>query len=226
MNSILSIAIALFALAFTKTLPEIFVIGDSISIQYGPFLEEYLNGIVKYERKQDDGTSEKNLDVPMGANGGDSRMVLAYLKLKIKDPNFKPDYLLLNCGLHDIKRDPVTNKIEVDEIEYRKNLNSIFQIIKKRSIKILWMQTTPVCDSIHNKKGMVFYRYDKDVRTYNKIAEELCFKNQIPIIDLYQFTDRLDKDKYIDHVHYIEEVRKMQAAYIAGYISGFLSLKR
>ena len=145
-------------------------------------------GTVLYERKQDDGRAEINLDIPMGANGGDSRMVLTYVQTKLKDPNFKPDYLLLNCGLHDIKRNPVSNKIQVGEIEYRENLLAIYRLLKSKKIQLIWVRTTPVVDRIHNKTQMEFFRFDSDVQAYNKIADELCRINRIPIIDLYSFT--------------------------------------
>jgi lysophospholipase L1-like esterase len=222
MRIILLVAIAFLALAYTRPLPKLFVIGDSISIQYGPFLEKYFQGMVQYERKEDDGTAKVNLDVPMGANGGDSRMVLAYLQIKIKDPNFKPDYLLLNCGLHDIKRNPLTRTIQVEKNEYRENLKSISKLLKAKHIQLIWMRTTPVVDSIHNKPGMAFFRYDSDVQDYNKIADVICSKNRIPVIDLYGFTKQLGIGQYADHVHYKEETRSLQAAFIAGFIQSYL----
>ena len=63
---------------------EIFLIGDSISIEYTPYLKEDIKDFANLERKEDDGTALKNLDVPMGANGGDSQMVLDYLQHKIQ----------------------------------------------------------------------------------------------------------------------------------------------
>ena len=58
---------------------HVYIIGDSISIQYGPYLEKALKGIMTYARKEGEAESLLNLDNPQGANGGDSSMVLAYL---------------------------------------------------------------------------------------------------------------------------------------------------
>ncbi|MEM7108775.1 MAG: hypothetical protein AAF519_11155, partial [Bacteroidota bacterium] len=66
--------------AFPGSPPKIFVIGDSISIHYGPYLAQYLGTDFQYARKGDNGEAFKNLDIPVGANGGDSRMVLDYLR--------------------------------------------------------------------------------------------------------------------------------------------------
>ena len=112
---------------------KIFVIGDSISIQCGPFLEEYLKGFnICYSRKEDNEdafAATTNLDQPMGANGGDSSVVLQYLHHKTSDLNGRCDYLLINCGLHDIKTDPQSKKIQIPIEEYKQNLTEIVQLV-------------------------------------------------------------------------------------------------
>ncbi len=209
-------------LGWIKPLPELFLIGDSISIQYGPYLENYLDGIIEYERKQDDGEAEANLDVPTGANGGDSSMVLAYLRSKLQDPNFNPDFLMLNCGLHDIKRDPATNQIQIDKDAYLQNLEQIVELLHVNDIQILWIRTTPVVDSIHNHPGMSFYRYSSDLKEYNRIADEVFKKHNVPIIDLHGFTVHLGEESYIDHVHFSESARNLQASFLAGYLTSYI----
>ncbi|WP_373511579.1 SGNH/GDSL hydrolase family protein [Persicitalea sp.] len=211
--------------AWRSALPTIFLIGDSISIQYGPHLKEYLAGSVTFERKMDDGQAEKNLDVPVGANGGDSRMVLAYLKRKIQEPAFHPDYLVLNCGLHDIKRDPKTGVIQVTADEYRNNLLSISELMKSKNIAMIWIRTTPVVDSIHNTRSKSIRRYASDLAAYNAIADLICERNNIPTIDLFRFTEKLGKEQFIDHVHYNEPTRTLQAAFLAGSIQSYLAVE-
>jgi lysophospholipase L1-like esterase len=213
---------AILSFSGDNPLPKLFLIGDSISIQYGPFLQNYLAGYLQFERKVDDGQAEKNLDVPGGANGGDSRMVLAYLKARIKYSTFNPDYLLLNCGLHDIKRNPATNKIQVSGQEYRENLEAIVQLLQEKHIRLIWIRTTSVVDTIHNTKQRAFHRYAADVESYNKIADEVCLKYNIPEIDLFTFSERLGIEQFIDHVHYKEPARDLQAAYIAGNLLAYL----
>lgn len=204
--------------AWKQSVPSVFLIGDSISIQYGPYLEKYLSGSVAFDRKRDNGQAEKNLDVPVGANGGDSRMVLEYLKIKIREPGFKPDYLVLNCGLHDIKHDVKTGKIQVEGEAYRKNLQEIINLLKSKKIGMIWIRTTAVVDSIHNKKSSSIVRYAKDLEAYNHIADAVFTKNNIPMIDLYDFTWKLGIDQFMDHVHYNEQTRSLQGAYLAGAI--------
>lgn len=223
--------LVLFVLAFflfpawDNPKPRLFLIGDSISIHYNPYLKEYLGDAVIFERKQDDGHAEKNLDVPAGANGGDSRMVLEYLRTKMNDENFRPHIILVNCGLHDIKRNNTTGTIQVSEKEYRMNLEEIFMLVGNRNIKPIWVRTTQVVDSIHNAKQHAFHRYATDLLKYNRIADEVCAKYEVPVIDLYDFTKKLGTNQFIDHVHYNESTRQMQAAFIAGGVRLYIQNK-
>lgn len=203
--------------------PDLFLIGDSISVQYTPYLKQYLQGVVALERKQDDGQAEQNRDVPAGANGGDSGMVLAYLKAKLNDESFHPDYLLLNCGLHDIKRQD-DNRPQVSKEDYRGNLLSIMELLEDHRIRLVWIRTTPVIDEIHNNRTSSFKRYATDVEQYNRIADKVCSDHEIPSIDLFGFTNRLGREAFKDHVHYTEPVRKLQAAYIAGAVQTLITL--
>jgi hypothetical protein len=222
-KKIVSIFVCLFITsAWSTSKPEVFLIGDSISVQYFPFLKTYMADFAVLERKTDNGQAEKNLDVPAGANGGDSRMVLEYLRTKLKNPAFKLDYLLLNCGLHDIKRDPNTDAFQVTEDNYRRNLTEIVLMLRKQKIKPVWIRTTWVVDSIHHAKLSTFKRYEADVLKYNAIADEVFRKNKIPSIDLYSFTKQLGTETFIDHVHYDEPTRTLQAAYIAGFVQKIL----
>ncbi len=205
-------------LSLTAPLPKLYVIGDSISIQYGPYLEKYTQGTWQYDRKSDAGQAAQNLDVPTGANGGDSRMVLEFLKTKLQDQSFRPDVLLLNCGLHDIKRNADTDAIQVDSASYRSNLKSILKLLEERNIHPIWLRTTPVEDERHNSRSKAFKRYARDLDAYNAIADEVIAQNNVASIDLYSFTKNLGSEHFIDHVHYDEEARAAQAAYIAGYL--------
>ncbi|GAB3319415.1 hypothetical protein GCM10027299_11900 [Larkinella ripae] len=223
----LAVAIAAFLLlSAVRSLPKVYVVGNSISMQYGPFLEKYVQGFWQYDRKNDDGQAARNLDVPVGANGGDSRMVLEFLKLKTADKTFQPDVLLLNCGLHDIKRLPETNAIQVDSTQYRKNLEAICQLLKKRTIRLIWMRTTAVEDERHNSRSKAFKRYARDLDAYNAIADGVMRQSGVPVIDLYAFTRSLGSEHFIDHVHYDESARALQAAFIAGFLQANTSLLR
>lgn len=203
-------------LGFKQVYPKVFIVGDSISMHYGSYLDEFLKGFAMYDRKGGNGEGLKDLDHPAGANGGDSEMVVSYLDSLSKNKNFKTDYLVVNCGLHDIKTNPETGEINISELQYENNLKKIITLSKKMKSKLVWIQSTPVVDSIHNKQMGGFHRYSKDIEKYNEIAERVMQKNNIPLIDLYEFTLKYIPEAYHDHVHFKEEIRKKQADFIAG----------
>ncbi|MFS4416668.1 SGNH/GDSL hydrolase family protein [Maribacter sp. 2307ULW6-5] len=214
-------SISLLLIAFTADIqllkPKVFVIGDSISIQYGPYLKNSLNGFFEYDRKRDDGQALKDLDNPVGANGGDSKMVLDYLKKLQDSVGFATDYLVINCGLHDIKTKPATGEVQVSLALYKKNLDSIIGISKKLGAELVWINTTPVIDSIHNRKAS-FHRFSKDVLRYNQEAGKLMADADISVIDLFTFTQKFGPEAYKDHVHFHNEIREKQADFIAGQL--------
>jgi hypothetical protein len=217
-SALIILSFGLLSAQIQLSLPSVFVIGDSISMHYGPYLEQFLQGFWEYDRKRDDGLSSANLDNPAGANGGDSGMVLNYLKIRLKDPNFKPDVLLLNCGLHDIKTPVGTTEKQVSLESYKNNLIDIFDLVTSRGIKLVWVRTTPVDDEQHNSRQRSFHRFAADLDAYNEAGDAIFSTREVPIIDLYQFTKNLGEDIFIDHVHYGEEVWAKQAAFIAGYL--------
>ena len=122
---------------------KLYVIGDSISIQYGPYLKAYLKGVVEYARKEGEESAMDNLDDPKGANGGDSDMVLTFLKSKAKLGGIDTDLLLINCGLHDIKTKPGSNICQTTVDKYRANLESIICVSKQLNCFMIWVRTTP-----------------------------------------------------------------------------------
>ena len=200
---------------------RIFVIGDSISMQYGPYLEAALVGVADYSRKTGGIEGTADLDVPQGANGGDSSMVLAYLEHLAAGDGLAADILLVNCGLHDIKRDPASGCMQVPIGDYEANLKSIVDVARRLGVRLVWIRTTPCDEYIHNQRCKAgFLRFGADVAAVNAIADRIMRKADVPIIDLHTFTLNLGPDIYCDHVHFHEHVRQRQGAYIAGWLGG------
>jgi hypothetical protein len=73
-------------------------------------------------------------------------------------------------------------------------------------------------DSIHNTRTRQKLRYEADLERYNQIAAGVCKRHHVKMIDLHDFTMTLGTGVYMDNVHYIEEARALQAAYIAGAV--------
>ncbi len=203
---------------------RLFIIGDSISIQYGPYLKRMIGDRFEYDRKRGEEQALADLDNPVGANGGDSRMVLDYLSGE-RDKEVRYDLLLINCGLHDIKTDPLTGEKQVPPAQYRANLEQIVRVARGMAKELIWIRTTDAAEEIHNTRSAQFHRYHADAEAYNVIADEVMRQYGVPTLDLYAFTRTFGTAAYCDHVHYTEEVRQAQAAYIAGYLDRWLMEK-
>lgn len=204
------------------SLPRLFVIGDSISMHYGPYLERFLDGRFAYARK---GGAEMDAVRAAGlqqdANGGDSAAVLAYLEAVTRARALQAEVLLLNCGLHDIKTDPASGRKQVPLAAYRENLARCLPLARGLARNVVWVRTTPTDERVHNRRpGMAFHRFAADVEAYNAAADAIMREAGVPGIDLFAFTGRLGPDLFCDHVHFHEAVREKQAAFIAGWLLG------
>jgi lysophospholipase L1-like esterase len=200
----------------------LYVIGDSISIQYGPYLEQYVADHFAYARKTAGQESRLNLPNPQGENGGDSSVVLAYLRGLMEKGDWTADLLLINCGLHDIKTDPATGRKQVDIDDYRRNLEEIVALAAKADVPLIWVRTTPCDEAAHNSRpDMAFHRFAADCVAYNALADEVMATAGVPSVDLHTFTLNLGPELYCDHVHFHAQIREKQAAYIAGWLDAY-----
>ena len=126
------------------------------------------------------------------------------------------DVLLVNCGLHDIRRFIDKTEIEVPLPEYAMNLSKIINVGSDMSELMIWIDTTPVIDEVHNLHSDKMQRFSSDLSAYRHAANWIMKEKNIPIIYLYDFTEPFDEEAFIDHVHFTEVVREKQAEYING----------
>jgi lysophospholipase L1-like esterase len=197
----------------------VFVIGDSISMGYGPFLEQYLAPRFRYAAKRGSENPMPALGLPVHGNGGDSSQVLKYLQSNDAHGEIPAtDYLLINCGLHDIRTDPATGVKQIDENSYRTNLKQIVATARPLCRHVCWVRSTPCDEAVHNTRPAGFHRYAADGRAYNAIADSVMRSNDVPEIDLYAFSVAQGPDLYADHVHFHPHIQARQAAFIAGWI--------
>ena len=194
-----------------------FVIGDSISIQYGFYLRDMIDGV--FHCDADAGVLDDSHS-PVGVYVHDSNAVLQYLQNHGKEAG-RHDVLIFNCGLHDIETDLATRQVRVPLQEYRENLKAILTLARKKEMFPIWANTSPVPDERHKAAIKEFSRLNKDVVAYNESAGSVMAENKVPVIDLYAFSKNLGEDVYFDHVHFKEEIRRLQAAFVAGFLFGF-----
>ena len=211
---------------------EIVVLGDSISLQYHSALEEGLDSSkVVLSRGKNANGDEDNTGVN-GANGGDSFDILRSihrLSAEVEAGTRKtPEVLLLNCGLHDLKRSAVSTSqdqssnanspAQVPLNVYSSNLNEIFQLCKTKfpKIRLFWVRTTPVDDAQHAQQSQS-YRSNADVIAYNTAADQIATEAGVTLMDLTEISQSaaLSNNPYKDHVHFTENVTRAQGLHIA-----------
>lgn len=197
----------------TKKPCSLYVLGDSISMHYGPYLKKFIAPDFSYSRKGE-GVTAGDLNIVSAANGGDSASVLKFLQVFLPAYAGKVDVLLWNCGLHDVKQ--ADGRLQVSPEDYAANLQSALELIARHGVTPVWCRITPVYDRVHAAHCRDFGRSNANVRKYNAIADKVMKRARVPAIDLYAFSRKFGMRGVCDHVHFTEPVRQLQAAFIAG----------
>ncbi|NNJ25946.1 SGNH/GDSL hydrolase family protein [Alienimonas chondri] len=151
-------------------LPNVLLIGDSISIAYTDPVRQELAGEANVFR------------IP--GNGGPTTRGLANLDKWLGDRKW--DVIHVNWGLHDLKymdaKGALTavekGKQQVPPDDYRKNLGKLFDRLEKTGAKVIWATTTPVPEGANGRVA------DESV-DYNKIAAEVVKDRDIAVNDLH-----------------------------------------
>lgn len=156
-------------------LPNVLLIGDSISIGYTLDVRKRLKGKADVFR--------------IGDNGKTS--VYGNKKLRKWLGRKKWDVIHFNWGLWDIcyrnpksktqgHRDKINGTLTITPELYKKSLESIVKKLKKTKAKLIWCNTTPVPEfEAGRKKG--------DATKYNAIATAIMKNNNIAINDLHSY---------------------------------------
>lgn len=208
----------------SDALPQVFVIGSSTTLLFGPHLKQMLEGVYRYSRKGDEpamlNQAFADLDVPSGASAGNSDRIVRYLKVLECDETFRPDVVLIHVGFHDIMRDKATGVIGVSIEAYRENVATINSWFKSRGIRLVWMTCGPLDEDIHNGGGRSKQRFNADMQACNEVVSQAAAEGNVELLDLAGFTSRLapPAELFKDHVHVHEAYSKLQAAFIAGYL--------
>ena len=173
-------------------LPLVFIVGDSISLGYTPFVEKELAGRARI--------------VHHAGNGGDSANVLANLGAWLAELGTRPALIHANAGLHDLRFWTERNAYQVPLESYRRNMAILAEKLRAAAGKTVWALTTPVLDGAPNM-SREFPRKDADVRAYNAAAAEAMKAAGVPVNDLYALVQSFGPGKVInpDGVHFGED---------------------
>jgi acyl-CoA thioesterase-1 len=173
-------------------LPLVFIVGDSISKGYTPFVEKELAGRARI--------------VHHAGNGGDSNNVLSNLSGWLAELGGRPAVIHANAGLHDLRFWTEKNAYQVPLESYRQNLAILAKKLRAAASKAIWASTTPVLDGAPNM-SREFPRKNADVRAYNAAAAEAMRAAGVPVNDLNALVEGLGPAKLInpDGVHFSDE---------------------
>jgi acyl-CoA thioesterase-1 len=201
--------------AYDASLPNVLIIGDSISIGYTPYVKKLLAG--KANVFHNPGNSE-------GTTHG-----VKNIKAWVAPQYEKPWAVIhVNFGLHDIKHvDPATKNNsnnasdppQADVAKYTTQLTTIMETLVATKATIIFATTTPY------PAGVKPYREPADAARYNAAALSVVGKHEVIINDLYAFIEpHLEKVQQPVNVHFKpegsqalgEEVVKKILAVLAG----------
>ncbi len=154
------------------SLPNVLIIGDSISMGYTPLVRRKLKG-------------KANIVHPPGNCCGTT---LGCEKLTEWLGDMKWDVIQFNWGLHDLKHvkgdtgqnsnDP-NDPQQADIKQYRKNMKQLVNQLKRTGADLIFATTTPY------PEGVRPCRIPEDAAKYNKTALRIMKRNEIEINDLY-----------------------------------------
>jgi acyl-CoA thioesterase-1 len=202
------------------SLPNVLLLGDSISIGYTLPVRELLQGKANVFRPvNSSGAAENCSDTAKGVE-----MLDRWLALQPKW-----DVIHFNWGLHDLKHmkkgaavpttsaDPNDPPLH-DVNAYRANLEKIVARLQKTGARLVFATTTPVPEGCRNP-----FRSPQDPPRYNAAASELMKSRGIAVNDLFAFVQpQVAALQLPANVHFTDKGSKELGVQVAAAIESAL----
>lgn len=194
------------------SLPNVLLIGDSISIGYTPFVFESLKDEANVRRHK--------------GNAGDTNRGLKNIDQWLGTTQW--DVIHFNWGLHDLcyrhpeakvygQRDKINGTQSVPLEQYQVNLEKLVTRLKAKGAKLIWATTTVVPEG---EAG----RFVGDEIKYNQVAEKIMQKHEVAINDLHAASSQLSEHFVrTGDVHFTKEGSAALGAQVAEAIREVLS---
>ena len=183
--------------ASAPNLPNVLILGDSISMGYTPIVQGLLAG-------------EADIHRPLNENGGFLNCEGTTRGLQQLDQwlgSGKWDVIHFNFGLHDLKHvHPDTGRNsndpkhpqQADVGTYESNLKEITEKLKSTGAQLVFATTTPYPD----RPGGPLRRADQ-VAKYNAAALRVMAQHKVPVNDLHEFVrPRMNELLLPNNVHF------------------------
>lgn len=196
-----------------KGLPNVLILGDSISIGYtSPLRSRLANKANVYrasENCRDTGYAMANLDRWLGTRHWD----VIHFNWGIWDTHLldeKGQIIADEASHHGFSR------IRFTPEQYAENLTKIVERLQKTGAKLVWASTTPGM----SRTGDRF----KDIEVRNAIAAEIMKKRGIPIDDLFSFVlPQAEKLQQADKFHFTDAGSNLLGGMVSESILGQLA---
>lgn len=200
--------------AFVKaepTLPNVLLIGDSISMRYTVGVQKELKGVANVYRAPD--------------NCRSTRQTLEEIEAYLGDVEW--DVVHFNWGIHDLTRlgpngiaaPAPKGSHQVPLKTYRSNVSKLVACLKATDARLIWATTTPIGSKIEKTE----IRRDSDVVAYNAAALTVVNSRRIAINDLYSLTKPRAETLLADGVHPNPNGSRLLAKSVASAIRAQLS---
>lgn len=210
------------------TLPNVLIIGDSISLHYTPFVVAELAGkanvfhsggkwgcnasstTVSLKKQKASGKHAIELWLDFQANthfcGKKAPGAPKPRDYDLSKMNLKWDVVVANWGLWDVSRyGGPDSKIATSLEQYRENMETLFRCMAATEAPLIWASTTPVPPmNLRNRR-------DEDVVAFNAVAAAVAKKHEAEICDLYslvkpKITPEWRKKNDPNEVHFSKEL--------------------
>lgn len=211
-----------WAMQTDPKLPNVLILGDSISIGYTRDVRALMKGQANVHRPM-----APNNKGP--ANCGDTTIGLANIDAWLGDTTW--DVIHFNWGLWDLcyrnpaskeqgNRDKVNGKISTTPEDYRRNLDTLVTKLKATGAQLIWASTTFVPEG---EAG----RFVGDDAKYNAIAADVMKQQGVSINDLHATTKAFAADQFTKpgDVHYTPQGSMTLAKQVAEHIKKQLEVK-
>lgn len=195
-----------------KGVPNVLIIGDSISLGYAPYVKTQLQGRVNI----------------VHAPGNNAGTTLGCQKLTEWLGDTQWDLIHFNWGLHDLKHvkadtgqnsnDP-NDPQQADIQQYKKNMEQLVKQLKRTRAKLIFATTTPY------PAGVKPCRLPEDAQRYNRVACQIMKKNGITVNDLHDYIlPRLQELQQPVNVHFSKQGSEVLAAQVVTSIMAGLGM--
>jgi hypothetical protein len=172
-------------------LPNVLIIGDSISIGYTAAVTRLLAGTANVER------------VPENCQS----TVYALANIKKWLGGRRWDVIHFNWGIWDLhhldgERFAVGGRVRTTPEQYRRNLVMLLGFLKATDAQLIWASTTPVSQPTDPARELNAVD-GEDVPVYNSVAKKVMKQNRVQIDDLFRaVSPHVGKYWQDDHVHF------------------------